>query len=299
MKRIFYFNITYGCNSNCLFCYSHNTRHNAEPYNEMAAGQFFDYLEEQKLSEDDRVIINGGEPLLHSAIGRILSGLISYGCEVLVYTNGRLIRNYDLTSLNEKFRFIIPIHGYEEIHDRITRVKGSYRETLGGLKYLVEQTDCLTDVKLILNNQMIEEDPCGEKTLQAFEREILYDHAIHLTRMADTIVSSRNGCKTITNEDASRFMKFFFDYFSQRHVRIKLFDSCIKSLELLTDCSPERYPDDLVVYFKDKNQYRIMDLTRKRMDCMADCPFTDRCMSAVDEYKVLEFFENRIYENLE
>lgn len=299
MKRIFYFNITYGCNSNCIFCYSHNTWHNAQPHNEMTVEQFFAYLDDKELSAKDRVIVNGGEPLMHTEIGKILGGLLPYGCEVLIYTNGRMITNYDLSCLNENFRFIIPIHGYEEIHDSITRVKGSYQETIAGLKYLVEQTNCPVDVKLILNNRMIEEDPSGDRTLQAFEREILFDHAIHLTKMADTIVSAQNGCKTISNDDASRFMKIFFDYFSQRNVKIKIFDSCIKSMEWMRSCEVKRDQEALIVYFKDRNQYRIMDLTRNRMDCMADCPFADRCMSAVDEYKALEFFENRLYENLE
>lgn len=299
MKRIFYFNITYGCNSNCIFCYSHNTWHNSEPHNEMSVEQFFRYLNGKGLSAYDRVIVNGGEPLMHTDIEKVLNGLIPYGCEVLVYTNGRLVTNYNLSGLNKNFRFIIPIHGYEEIHDSITRVKGSYKEALEGLEYLVNQTGCMVDVKLILNNKMILEDPYGEKTLQAFDQQIIFNHAVHLTKMADTIVSSKNGCRTITNDDASRFMRIFFDYFSQRHVRIKIFDTCIKSMERLKNSSLERYKDSLAVYFKDKNQYRILNLTRNFTDCMTDCSFADKCMSAVDEYKALEFFENKIYENLE
>ncbi|MDE6202409.1 MAG: hypothetical protein K2G19_02915, partial [Lachnospiraceae bacterium] len=71
------------------------------------------------------------------------------------------------------------------------------------------------------------------------------------------------------------------------------------SMEWLKSCSLEVYEDSLAVYFKDKNQYRVMELTRKLMDCMTDCFLADRCISAVDEYKALEFFENKIYENLE
>ena len=36
IKRIFYTNITYGCNSNCVFCYSHNTKHIKDTYNEVS-----------------------------------------------------------------------------------------------------------------------------------------------------------------------------------------------------------------------------------------------------------------------
>ena len=91
MKNIFYFNITYGCNSNCIFCYSHNTCHNNTSHNEMTADVFKKYIEERNVSEHDRIIINGGEPLLHTQIEEILHLLNSYNCEVLIYTNGRLL----------------------------------------------------------------------------------------------------------------------------------------------------------------------------------------------------------------
>lgn len=299
MKRIFYFNITYGCNSNCIFCYSHNTRHSGEPYNEMPVGQFFEYLNGNALSADDRVIINGGEPFVHTDIEKLLGGLIPYGCEVLVYTNGRLAADFDLSRLNGNFRFVIPVHGYEEIHDRITGVKGSYGETLRGLKALVENTDCPVDVKLIVNHKLVSEDSDGARTIQAFENGILFNHAIHLTKMADTVVSQRNGCRTVTNGEASRLTRIFFDYFRKRQIKIKIFDNCIKSMEWMKDCRPEKYRDGIEVYFKDRNQYRVLSPAGKAPDCRKECPFADNCISAVDTYKVLEFFDNKLYENLE
>lgn len=299
MKRIFYFNITYGCNSNCVFCYSHNTRHNSESYNEMLAEQFFQYLECQGITSRDRVIINGGEPLLHTEIEKILIGLIQYKCEVLIYTNGRLINNYDFTVLNKNFRFIVPIHGYETIHDSITGAHGSYKETIKGLKYLVEGTECLVDIKLILNNRIISEDPIGRKVLQEFEDTIVFNNAIHLTKMADTIISVRNHCQTIINEKASTFMQIFFDYFKDKNVKIKIFDTCIKSMSWLENKEVEKYKDSIEVYFKDKNQYRVMELSKNLSGCRKNCPFIDKCISAVDEYKTLEYFEDKIYENLE
>lgn len=99
MKRIFYFNITYGCNSKCIYCYSHNTQHISKTFNEMSANDFFEYLAEFKIGHDDRVIINGGEPFLHSEIDSILRGLLIYDCEVLIYTNGRLLHEFSFDYL--------------------------------------------------------------------------------------------------------------------------------------------------------------------------------------------------------
>lgn len=299
MKRIFYFNITYGCNSNCVFCYSHNTRHNSMPYNEIVAEDFFAYLDEMNLNSDDRVIVNGGEPLLHTQIENILLGLRKYQCEVLVYTNGRLLTRRDYSRLNEKYRFVIPIHGTEIVHDKITGITGSYKETLSGLRYLVNTSTCAVDIKLILNQQLMEADPDGTKIKNAFDTDIVFNNAIHLTKMADTIVSMRNRCSSVSNEEAAGFMKIYFDYFVKRNVEIKLFDTCIKDILGLEDAKMHSFNEDIAVYFKDHSHFRAMDLSRQFSECYVNCKCKNKCLSAVNEYKALVFINGEFYEELE
>jgi len=296
--RIFYFNITYGCNSNCIFCYSHNTKHNKKTFNEISPEAFFQYLDENNLKPADRVIINGGEPFLHSQIDLILKSLQSYGCEVLIYTNGRLIKDFPLDYISEKYRFVIPIHGYEEIHDKITGVPGSYAETLQSLDYLTEKAMCRVDIKIIINNYMMEQDPDKIKLKDALEN-IHFNNAVHITKMADTIVSKRNGCRSVTNETAAEYTRWLFDYYKHKNVGIKLFDTCVKNIDWENYGEVKPYPDCLAVYFKDKNQFRKMNLERSLPECMTQCTCTEKCVSAVDEYKAIEFVNGIIIENLE
>ena len=299
MKRLFYFNITYGCNSNCVFCYSHNTWHNSMPHNEIDVESFFAYLDEMKLNEDDRVIVNGGEPLLHTQIESILFGLRKYQCEVLVYTNGRLLTQGDYSLLNERYRFVIPIHGTEIVHDKITGISGSYKETITGLRHFANTTTCAVDIKLILNKQLMVADPDGARIKDAFDKDIVFNNAVHLTKMADTIVSMRNGCSSVTSEDAASFMKIYFDYFVKRNVTIKLFDTCVKDITCLEKAEIHSFDEDIVVYFKDHSQFRVMDLSRKLPACYANCKCKNKCVSAVDEYKALVFSNGEFYEELE
>lgn len=42
--KIYYFNITYTCNSSCVFCYSHNTIHTGRVHKEIELDDFEDYL---------------------------------------------------------------------------------------------------------------------------------------------------------------------------------------------------------------------------------------------------------------
>lgn len=299
MKRIFYFNITYGCNSNCVFCYSHNTWHNSIPHNEIEAEAFFAYLDEMKLNSDDRVIVNGGEPLLHTQIENILLGLRKNQCEVLVYTNGRLLSMVDFSQLNEKYRFVIPIHGTETVHDKITGIPGSYKETIDGLRYLHNTSACEIDIKLILNKQLMEVDPNGTKIKNAFDTEIVFNNAVHLTKMADTIVSKRHGCSSVSNEEAAGYMEIYFDYFAKRNVKVKLFDTCVKDITGLENAQIHSFDEDIVVYFKDHSQFRVMDLKRQLPDCYTSCKCKNKCLSAVDEYKALVFTNGEFYEEME
>ena len=298
MKRIFYFNITYGCNSDCIFCYSHNTWHNSKPHNEISFADFFDYLDAQNINARDRVIINGGEPFLHTEIENILSGLVSYDCEVLIYTNGRILSRYDMSHLPKQFRFIIPIHGYEVLHDNITGVRGSYRETLKTLNDLTQNTKCLVDIKIIINNSMLSEDYDGDLLINSLS-DVSFNNAVHINKMADTIVSKKNKCKTISNDDAAYYTRLLFEYFKKFDRKIKIFDTCIKDIGFEAYGDYMKYKDNVRVYFKDKNQYREIDLFRNFTKCMQECICFDKCMSAVDEYKVLEYSNGKIYENLE
>lgn len=298
MKRIFYFNTTYGCDSNCVFCYSHNTRHNSKSHNEISAAAFFEYLDNYGLTSGDRVIVNGGEPFLHSEIDTILSGLAGYGCEVLIYTNGRTLAQHDLSKLPERYRLVIPIHGPEDIHDSITGVKGSYQETLMGLQSLAETTSCLVDIKLIINAAMLSGDHDGAKLFESLSR-VPFNNAVHITKMADTIVSKRNGYQSVSNEDAAYYTALLYNYFKDRNREIKVFDTCVKDIGFDGSQDYKPYGELIMVFFKDWSQFRIMDLTRTRQECMDSCKCLEKCASAVDEYKVLVYSQGIIFEDLE
>lgn len=298
-KRVFYFNITYGCNSVCMFCYSHNTKHNSVSHNDIDINEFFRYVSEKNITSRDRIIINGGEPLLHPNIEDILNGLSIIGCEVLVYTNGRLLSNNQFANLNSNIRFIIPIHGFEQLHDQITGVRGSFRETIKGLNYLVDNTKCAVDVKLIINPLMAIHDARGLRTIEAFENEIKFNDSVHITKMADTIISLKNNCDTVTDEIAAEYTKIFYNYFSGRNIKVKMFDTCIRKIDFLENCEFKKYDKEIEVFFKDLNQNRELILTRDILPCMDSCAMASKCISAVNEYKVLEVCEQRVYENLE
>lgn len=295
-KRIFYSNITYGCNSSCIFCYSHNTKHTKDSYNEISKDALVEYWDRMRVSQKDRIIINGGEPLLHTEFRDILVAAQSYGCEVLIYTNGRLLNCIDTYILNSNYRFVIPIHGHEELHDRITRVPGSFCEMMDGVKFLA-QSDALVDVKVIINSQMASFREEFLKTLASLG-QLPKLNAIHITKMADTVVSKINKCQSVTSEMSSRCTKELFDFFKDKCI-VKIFDTCIREVALYYPVHEDELGQEIHVFFKDAQHEFDVDLEKPYLSCMDECEYKDICQSAVGEYTVLEIKDGRFYVGLE
>ena len=245
---------------------------------------------------EDRIILNGGEPLLHTEFKDILTAVSSYGCEVLIYTNGRLLSNIESSMLNSHLRFVIPVHGYKELHDNITRVPGSYLETMDGISYLAN-SDALVDVKVIINNQMAVNRDDFIRTLDSLS-QLPELNAIHITKMADTVVSQQNKCQSVTSEMASRNTKELFEFFKNKCV-VKIFDTCIREIAVNNSLYVDEFGEELKVFFKDAQYEFNVDLEKPYLSCMSECRYKNICQSAVGEYTVLEIKNGRFSVGLE
>ena len=294
-KRIFYTNITYGCNSNCVFCYSHNTKHTQKTYKEISKEILVEYWNRMGVGKNDRIIINGGEPLLHTKFEEILNATHRYGCEVLVYTNGRLLNKLNPSLLVSNYRFVVPIHGYEKLHDSITRVNGSYHEMIEGIKNISE-SKALVDLKIIINYQMAVNMDDYSKTVDAL-LQLPALNAIHITKMADTIISQRNKCLSVTPKMSACCTKNIYELFKDKYT-VKLFDTCIR--EIVTDSAKVCQSKHLLkVFFKDVQYEFDVKLKKPYLNCMDTCLYKDICQSAVGEYTVLEAHNGNFFVGLE
>lgn len=149
-KRLFYINITYSCNNKCSFCISHNTRNrtkkveNPELIIKNIHKKFF-------FTKNDIFVINGGEPTVSPKLKEILDNLMEIGCKIIVYSNGRLLYKYKEFLCHSNIYWIIPFYGLAEIHDKYTRVKGSFLETLSSLKE-IKNTENIS-VKFLIHEE--------------------------------------------------------------------------------------------------------------------------------------------------
>lgn len=160
--RVFYFNITYRCNSSCLFCAAdHPLLHSAQ---EMTCAEFERILSENNVCAEDRVIVNGGEPTLHREFFSILDAIQRRNATIDLFSNGtrfgdakfleRLL-NYD------RFYIRVPLFGGDaKTHDYLTGHPGGFETVARGLDALccrLPEKNTL-EIKLLLSKYTIREN---------------------------------------------------------------------------------------------------------------------------------------------
>lgn len=153
MIRYLYFNINYICNSRCVFCASNYTRLRSR---EVISYRQFRRLLDRYAAKNSQVVINGGEPLLHKDILRILKHVKKRGMHCILFTNGRKLSDPAFAEevLNVfSGQIQVPLYGATaKRHDPLTGIKGSFSETIAGINNIVrfKKSQGKKDVKLLL-----------------------------------------------------------------------------------------------------------------------------------------------------
>jgi len=132
MNKVLRLEITDKCNLRCDMCWSTDWHHNDMSYEELEK-IILDY----KVHEPDGVVVlTSREPLLSPHFSKVLQLCTKLELDIKILTNGTLLNN-KLCELimNSNVSFLsVSIHGDEEFHDSITKVKGSYKNTIEKLK---------------------------------------------------------------------------------------------------------------------------------------------------------------------
>ena len=134
-REVLYLNLTYRCNSRCLFCAA-DVKYKEKPQDIPLASLARLVGKKRYL----RIGLSGGEPTLHPNILEIVRLCRAQADQVSVLTHGRRLRDRGFT---EKLLaaganlLVIPLYGVKASqHDYVSQVKGSFRQTLQGLENL-------------------------------------------------------------------------------------------------------------------------------------------------------------------
>jgi radical SAM protein with 4Fe4S-binding SPASM domain len=129
--------ITSRCNLKCIHCFSSRDAEQPSELSFEELATLFDQLEHLRVFE---VRINGGEPLMHKDIDRIIKDLKVRRFRKVILTNGTLIDSEKAKLLREAG--VIPTVSLDDCllegHELFRGVEGCFKRTIGGMELLRE-----------------------------------------------------------------------------------------------------------------------------------------------------------------
>lgn len=134
--------LTHRCNLRCVHCYlggKQNRQENRDK--ELSTAQWISTIDEITEAGCLYLLITGGEPLIRKDFFEIYSHAKMKGLLVTVFTNGTLITDRVLELFGDLPPHVVEISLYgatAQTYERVTRVKGSYRQCLKGIERLME-----------------------------------------------------------------------------------------------------------------------------------------------------------------
>jgi radical SAM protein with 4Fe4S-binding SPASM domain len=142
--------LTFRCQNNCVHCYAGGP-HATE---ELTTQQWEEVIDKLKEIGIFIATFTGGEPTLRGDLPELLKYAQDTGIVTGLITNGRSLKDKEYTESLEKagldFVQITLESNKATIHDKITGVKGSWKETVHGIKNAVD-TDIYVTTNTTLN----------------------------------------------------------------------------------------------------------------------------------------------------
>jgi len=171
--------VGYACNNNCIHCF------NLDAIKALKArGRPLDKSTEEIKSiittmkrkyGIKEVVFTGGEPTIRRDFFELLEFAKSLGLKIGLQTNGRMFASEEFAKkvleIDENIGFVIPVHHTSpRVHDAITQMKDSWKQTIKGIKNLVRFGAKNICQKTVILKQNFEN--LGELVNLAFRLEI-------------------------------------------------------------------------------------------------------------------------------
>jgi len=144
--------LTRVCNNNCVFCLDSD----AQDGSFLSFEEIRQDLKKGRAAGCRRVVLSGGEPTVHPGFTEIVESAKQAGyTHIQVVTNGRLFAYPDFlrkcmqAGISE---ITFSMHGHTaKLHDRQTRVPGSFKQSLAGLMNALRTKKLIISVDIVIN----------------------------------------------------------------------------------------------------------------------------------------------------
>ena len=138
------FELTYRCSEKCIHCYNEGATRNDEEVSTRGDREELTLDEYKRLIDDlyeqglVKVCLTGGDPFSKSFVWELIDYLFNKGIAFDVFTNGQRIVN-DVERLANYYPRLVGVSiysGIPEVHDYITRIKGSWERSMSVVRQL-------------------------------------------------------------------------------------------------------------------------------------------------------------------
>lgn len=138
------FELTYRCSEKCIHCYNEGATRNDEEVSTRGEREELTLVEYKHLIDDMyeqglvKVCLTGGDPFSKSFAWELIDYLYNKGIAFDVFTNGQRIVN-DVERLANYYPRLVGVSiysGIPEVHDYITRIKGSWERSMSVVRQL-------------------------------------------------------------------------------------------------------------------------------------------------------------------
>ncbi|MFH1722130.1 MAG: radical SAM protein [Candidatus Altiarchaeota archaeon] len=141
--------VTDRCDSKCIYCWANFAKRG---YSEMTLGEVKQVVDELSDLGTWRINLVGGEPLLRSDIGKIISHIKSRKIDCTMTTNGHFIPE-KIGEIKDIDLLCVSLDGDEKTHD-LNRGKGSYQKAIAGIEAAEENNIPLQFATVITKNNL-------------------------------------------------------------------------------------------------------------------------------------------------
>ncbi len=177
----------YTCNNNCIHCVVADAReicYRGGKEEDLTTEEYKRELLDSRSKGYDIIVFTGGEPTMRSDLAHLMSYAHSLGYTIDVQSNGRRFSSMEYTKAItgiSKASYCIALHGNNAwIHDTVTAVRGSFYETISGIRNLASLDQTVVG-KLVLskvNHRYIQQTCQLYRDLGAGHVTITFPHAL-------------------------------------------------------------------------------------------------------------------------
>lgn len=259
----------------------------------MKVSAITDSLHIQKPDENDLIVLNGGEPSFHPNFYDLLSTLqIEYLSDIAIYSNGSILNVSKIKSNKSATTyFVIPIHGNERTHDKITQKKGAFQHSISNIK-LLNQIRYRYKIKFIINEMMVIDNFNIADFIAVHN---LDPDEIVIARLNGTTKSKKNNVILPTKEELIKYIQEQIKSLNEKH-KVKLLDfpPCF-----IKDCSFQTTAVEIpIFYFNDINN--IMDIRSYYKEIMIgskcnNCVYSKICKIMENSYLTLSLHKDVLF----